>query len=440
MQPSGFEDKLLAKLSKLDHDQVQNTLARILAQKQFLQTIFDHLDEGVIVTDGELAMLFVNRRARSMLGFPRERSLLGESLKDRLDEDHPLHDIIASLVGHPRAIEAYEVAFGPRDDRTLSLSTLPIRTTPAGAPPTGGPAGGGERGEGNGEELLIILLHDVTERARRQAEQARAQRLTSLATLTSGIAHEIKNPLNSLNIHAQILSGEVQRCRREGRPLNLEVGERATQVIMEESKRLTRIVEQFIQAARPSTPRFETRELRPLLESLERIFRPECEQAGIGLGLSLDPDLPTLFIDEHQLMQALRNLLRNAIEALGERVEAARQDEEDFNPRIELQAMQEGDFVNIIISDNGPGIGEGALEHIFEPYFTTKFGGSGLGLMVVYRIVSEHRGALHVDTRPGEGTRFIISLPLHKRPIRLLGHREAQEPVNTQEAQDNSKA
>jgi signal transduction histidine kinase len=277
----------------------------------------------------------------------------------------------------------------------------------------------------------------VTERYRRQSEQARARRLTSLATLTSGIAHEIKNPLNSLNIHAQILRGEVREAAGAGRSPDLAKTQRATEVIIEECGRLKHIVEQFIQAARPSAARFEQRDLRPLLEDLERIFRPECEQKRIRLAVTIDPELPPIPIDEHQLLQALRNLLRNAIEALAERAEKARAAGEDFEPRIELAARLEGDHVSLAVGDNGPGIGEEALEHIFEPYFTTKFSGSGLGLMIVFRIISEHRGALHVDTHPGEGTRFIISLPLEKRPIRLLGYQAPSAPTIVQKGKNS---
>jgi signal transduction histidine kinase len=274
-----------------------------------------------------------------------------------------------------------------------------------------------------------MLLHDVTERYRRQSEQARARRLSSMATLTSGVAHEIKNPLNSLNIHAQMLAAEIRQAQADRRALETSTAERAVEVIMEETKRLAHIVEQFIQAARPGILQFENRDLRPLIQSLEKIFRPECERAGIELDVTLDPDLPSLFIDEQQLLQALRNLVRNAIEALSERIEQARQAGDDFAPRLEIQALIDGDYLSLSVGDNGPGISEDLLEHIFEPYFTTKFSGSGLGLMVVYRIVNEHHGALHVDTHPGQGTRFIISLPLHKRPLRLLGHQAVQAPT-----------
>ncbi len=418
MKRVGFEHKLLAKLRKLDHEQVQNYLSGLLNQRQFLQTILDHLDEGLIVTSGQLSLLFANRRARTMLGWPRGKAYLGDNLTDRIGKDHPLGDIIRSLGGHFRAIDNYECAYGSKQDRILSLTTVPMR---------------GKEEEDEESTWLLILLRDVTERYRRQNEQARARRLASLATLTAGIAHEIKNPLNSLNIHAQLLQAEVNRARSQGYAPDGEKTGRACQVILEESARLTRIVEDFIQAARPRTPELQSRPIGKVMEQVRQLFSAECEEKGIRLTLNVEPDLPLLLIDEHLLLQALRNLIRNSLEALPERIDQAAAAGHDYLPAITLRVELQGDYVNVSISDNGPGIAEGALEQIFEPYYTTKFGGSGLGLMVVYRIVTEHRGLLHVDTKPGDGTKFIISLPLDQRPVRLLDHKEADLPVKVED-------
>ncbi len=238
--------------------------------------------------------------------------------------------------------------------------------------------------------------------------------------MTSGIAHEIKNPLNSLNIHAQLLQEEVREAHAERRGVNPDKAERAVDVILEETARLGRVIEEFLQAARPRSPRLELTNLQDLFDRAERLFCPECERAGIALSVSCDSDVPPVMIDEHLLLQAIRNLVRNAVEAVSEKAERAATEGAEFEPWVRLSAELAEDHVNIRVADNGIGIPETALEHVFEPYFTTKFNGTGLGLMVVYRIVTEHRGTLHVDTQPGEGTQFIISLPLHQRPVRLL--------------------
>ena len=410
-----FDDKLLARLDRLDPDQVQSYLAHVLGQRQLFQTIFNHLDEGVIVTDSELRMLFINRRARTMLGWGRARkSDLGEDLGRRLASDHPLRDTIDSLRGRVRAIESYECPWGRRQQNTLSLSTLPMRIP------------GVAEGVDEDEELILIVLSDVTERRRRQSETARAKQLASLATLTSGIAHEIKNPLNSLNIHAQLLRDEIRRALQTGSDPEGGKVERASLVILEETERLGRIVEDFLQAARPRSPLLEVGDLRPLIERTERVFGPECDRYGIALTVNIDPELPPVRFDEHLFSQALHNLAHNAIEALRARIETGEADGGEL-PHIDIEAALAGDVVNLTVGDNGPGIAPEALEHIFEPYFTTKDEGTGLGLMVVYRTVTEHGGSIHVDSEPGKGTRFVISLPLHQKPVRLLESQEEQD-------------
>ncbi|MEN6626834.1 MAG: ATP-binding protein [Candidatus Sumerlaeia bacterium] len=409
----GFEDKLLSKLDKLDPDQIQNYITHLLGQKQLMQTVFDHLDEGIVVTDRALRVLFINRRARAMLGLNRVKSLVGEDLAGRMTPSHALAPTIESLRGHLRPIANYETNYGAQNQRTLNITTLLMRD-PAAAEP-----------EEN--QLLIILLRDVTDRVQREGEKARARRLTSMATLTSGIAHEIKNPLNSIDIHAQLLEAEVEKLRELDLGKEVEGVGRATRVILEETARMARIIEEFLLAARPVSPQLAPRDVRGLFEQLERIFRPVCERGGIELHMAVDPDLPPVLMDEHLMLQALRNLARNAIDALND-PQWRQEREPEFIPRLAIESRLAGDSMQIIVQDNGPGIPEGTVEHIFEPYYTTKPGGTGLGLMVVYRIVSEHRGAMHIDTRPGDGSQFIISLPLHQKPVRLLGH-EGTESV-----------
>jgi signal transduction histidine kinase len=426
---TGFESKLIARLGKLDADQIQPFLEQTLQQNQFLLSVYDRLNEGVIVTDAGLDLLFANPKARSMLGLPRRRGQQTENLVELLSPDNPLAQIIGSLRDNLRQIEDYESPYGRQKDRFVSLSTLLLRAT--------GEAGRPEHADQPPTErqLLIILLQDVTERRLRMTEQERARRLASLATLTSGIAHEIKNPLNSLTIHAQLLQEESERAEHDQRPPDAAKLRRAADVIMEETHRLGRIVDDFIQAARPSQPRLEEQPLAPFLQHAAELFGAECGHAGVTLVVNLDPDLPPIYFDEHLLLQALRNLVRNAIDALTAHRDTARAAQPDYTPTLELFAVPTGETVNLTVADNGPGIDINTLEHILEPYFTTKFHGTGLGLMVVYRIVTEHKGALHVDTKPGEGSRFTIALPLHQKPVRLLEKKD-EEAQNSGEETD----
>ncbi len=431
MKTAGFQDKMLARLDKLDTDQIQPILMRMFEQKQLLQSVFDYLDEGVMVTDLSMRLLFTNRRARSMMGWSSTRPQAGERIHTRLKKDHPLESIIESLKEQPRDIRNYEFEYGGRQQRTVALSAMLMRMDEdvdeeRTVPDEQGASGPVENEQGD-PTLIVILMRDVTERIRRQAEQSRAKRLTSMATMTSGIAHEIKNPLNSLKIHGQLLQNEIEQTRQEKRNLDEAKIIRAARVLEEETERLADTVEEFLAAARPHSPNLKESSLRPMLEYVEKTFSTECERYGISMQISIDPELPPIMLDEHLMLQALRNLVRNAIEALAERTG---QEDSDYKPVLDIRAGVASDAVRIVVRDNGPGIEPDVIEHIMEAYFTTKFGGTGLGLMVVDRIITEHKGALHVHSKPGEGSEFIVSLPLHQKIIRHLEHRKDEPDGN----------
>lgn len=407
-----FDDRFLSKIGKIDRSHIREYLAQTLSQKQFLETLFDHLDEGIIVTDSGLRIIHSNGVARRMLQWPANKRFLGEPLAQRCPEGD-LRFVLEQLTARPRALDGREFPFGPGGDRRLVLKAIPM-DAPA---------------EDDGEPsapLWVFLLQDATERYRTLEEQARAQRLASLALLTAGIAHEIKNPLNSLNIHAEILLKQGQSA--EGRDsLDPAKVARAASVILEETQRLTEIVNVFIQAARPQGPILEKNSVNRVCEDIIRVLGPECEQAGVLLKADLDPDLPLILLDIHLMFQALRNLVRNALEAHEEALAAAVASPPPKDlPAIILRTRLSPGAVTIDVVDNGPGIPEDKLERIFEPYFSTKFDGTGLGLMVVYRVVTEHQGVIHVDSRPGVGTRFKITLPLTERPVRLLEEPRAE--------------
>ncbi len=404
---SGFEDKFLSKLGKIDPRRIRDYLAQLLSRKNFFETIFDHLSEGIIVTDARQRLIYANPFARRMLGVAKPKNLIGEPLSDLWSEG-PVRDIFRALQSLPREIQGYECPFGANLERRLSITSIPIQT------PTG------DTGEEE-EKTWAFILADVTERSRRMEEQSRAQRLSSLALLTSGVAHEIKNPLNSLNIHAQILEQQSREAREESAQLDPEKVERAAKVILDETARLTNVINEFLQAARPQSPMIQRKYLGRVIEDLGRVFAPECAQAGIEWKTDLDPEMPPIDMDAHLIFQALRNLVRNAIDAhLEERRES--RDGSDLKPHrmVLVRTRLEGDRATVEIADNGPGVPEEAIDKIFEPYYTTKSEGTGLGLMVVYRIVAQHHGSIHADSQPGAGTRFVISLPLAERPVRLL--------------------
>lgn len=418
-QRRGFDDKLLAKIGKIDRRHLHDYIARLLSQKNFFETVFNHLSDGIIVADSRLRIIYSNPVARRMLLWPRRKFYLGEDLAERSPEGE-LRELWVAMRRQPRPIDKYDCTVGKDGKRRITLTAISVEPEEGDEPAADDPE----------ETMWVFLMHDVTERYKSIEEHARAQRLASLALLTSGIAHEIKNPLNSLNIHAQILLDEARQAGEAGGGIAPDKVRRAASVMLEETARLTEVVNQFIQASHPDKTVLEPHSLNRVIEDLIRVFKPECEKAGIELRTELEPGLPPVHLDPHLMFQALRNLVRNAIEARATAAPSESDSAAEPEPAfITLRTLQTGDSVAVEVADNGPGIPEEDIPRIFDAYFTTKFNGTGLGLLVVSRIVAQHGGSVHVDSRPGLGSRFIIRLPLTERPVRLL-----DEPAPTQPA------
>lgn len=403
-------DKAIERLDRIDQTQIESLLRSLHGERDFLQGVFDRLTEGALVLDASWNVEWTNRAARRLLGLEHERRLVGASVFD-LPLDDELLGVLRRFSLSPTRTLREEIVISKPTDRFVALTLVPPE-------------------QADDEHGCVAIVEDLTERRLEQARRQEAEKLASLATLTSGIAHEIKNPLNSLQIHAQLL----ERMVKEGAETDQarERVLRSTEIIQEEITRLGGVVEEFLAAARPTRPELLSRRLNPIIERLAGVVRPELDEKNIELALDLEDDLIELHVDERQMIQALMNLVRNAVEA----IETKREGDPTAEGRIEIRSRCDQQFVWIMITDTGCGIAEENRERLLEPYFTTKFSGTGLGLMVVYRIVKEHGGTLTVQSEVDLGATVTIGLPLHHRAPRTLSmnseetaSREEQEPV-----------
>jgi two-component system, sporulation sensor kinase E len=261
----------------------------------------------------------------------------------------------------------------------------------------------------------VFIINDITGLKKKERERMQAERLLSLAKLIAGLAHELKNPLNSLTIHAQLLKKMLSPGHEHEQQIEFSRINQSVNIILEEIQRMSKIVDQFILAARPSRPSFEMHNINSLVQRIAEFLGPELELKGIHLRLDLDPEIPMTRLDEHQMRQALLNIVRNSIEAI-----------ETPHGQIEIKTTLRDDSIQIHVRDNGCGIPEQDQGKVFEPYYTKKFSGSGLGLMVVYRVIREHNGGISLKSQPGQGTTFTITLPLTQKPLRLLAERSGK--------------
>ncbi|HEX8898003.1 MAG TPA: ATP-binding protein, partial [Chthoniobacterales bacterium] len=249
-----------------------------------------------------------------------------------------------------------------------------------------------------------IILRDITESRRTVELTIESERLNALTLLAAGVAHEIGNPLNSLHIHLQLMERKIRNL--DGK-MKEELQE-AIAISRAEITRLDSIVTQFLQAIRPSKPVLHLENVNSLVDEALRFFAPEIADRDIVVEAELRPDLPQIELDRDQMKQAFYNVIKNSFEAMKRRG--------ILRIRTDLDATH----VNVSFTDTGGGMSAESLSRVFEPYFTTKSTGSGLGLLIVRRIVREHGGEMAIESNEGKGLTLTIRLPYLDKRVRML--------------------
>jgi signal transduction histidine kinase len=381
-----FIKRALRKLNKLTKEQVHELLVNSAVEIDRLETVLDSLAEGILVCDKKHGLIMANKCAKRFLPIS-------------CDEPGPIwtlvHDIKVSIfletVLQPGDhIEDREFDVENMDkERLLSFSIFPLVQE--------------RRVSGS-----LIHIMDVTEKRKKEAQLRRMETLASLTTLAAGIAHEIKNPLGSLSIHVQLIQ-KALTVHKEEFAEYFSLFDKYLGVVNEEIDRLNRIVVDFLFAVRPMNIEPREAQLNDLIKDLADFVFFELEENRIECILDLE-ELPLIQFDERYMKQALLNLIKNAIAAMPQ------------GGTLSIKTRVHDAEVLLSITDGGVGISEENISKIFEPYWTTKVTGSGLGLTLVYKIIKEHQGEIVVKSKEGEGTSFTISLPIPQKDRCLLGY------------------
>ncbi len=396
MCPRNMKDRVLNRIGELDQVNLQNFIQMISKEHRFLSSLFDSLREAILVISPAHTVLYHNAAAQEFLGLPENASALPvEKLMPGLNLDLLLSDSMSGKGASKSMRQELELTYP--EHRIVQMYALPIDREDA---------------------PYALILTDVTATMEQAASVAESERSKAVSMLAAEVAHEIGNPLNSLYLHLQFLQRLLKNPGANLADASQEVAEARSEV-----ERLDAIINQFLHALRPGKPVFEPLDLKSLVLDSLNFMRQEITDRKIQLEFYWGENVPQINGDANQLKQAFYNLARNAMQAM------------PSGGKLTVRCSADDSFVMLSVSDSGCGIKPENMQKIFRPFFTTKNAGTGLGLMIVERIVREHGGSLAVDSRENVGTTFTISLPRRIRVVRGLPAPDPRREIQTKEGQ-----
>lgn len=384
----GFIRRLSGKLSKLSPDQVKKILDGLIDENETLDAVLESLDTGLIVSSTDWQLAFVNKAALRYI--PLKVHFFSEKIWNLIeDADISLFLKKQSLCQKKCISGDFTLHYGSEHFRFVQISVLPLVRL--------------KKISG-----YIIQIDDVSEKRRQEMLIRRMENLASLTNVAASVAHEIKNPLGAISIHIQLMQKALKKARSQNTLPEKEYAEKYLDTINEEIDRLNQIIVDFLFAVRPITANLLLVNPNEILYPFFSFIKAELEEKNITLKTSLAENPPLLKLDTKLFKQILMNLTQNAIAAMKN------------GGILTFHSEITTEYFIFTIEDTGEGMDTQTVSRIFEPYFTTKAQGTGLGLTMVYKIIKEFAADISVKSVQKQGTVFTITLPIPQSTQQLL--------------------
>lgn len=403
-----FSKRVSQKIEKLSPAQIQSLVKDLSEGNELFSAIFQSLSVGLIIVNKDWQLVEINKAAERYIPF----SLHPDDVRA---EDKKIWEIIddADIASFLEKCDENDKT-NVSDEYTLTTTGGSIRFVDVSVMPFV-----------RNQELVgsIVTIDDVTEKRNQEILLHRMETLAGLTNLAASVAHEIKNPLGAISIHIQLMQKAIKKKRAgDGKLPDPKFAENYLDIVNQEIDRLNKIVVDFLMAVRPISAQLELVEPNALLERFISFFRPEFTEKHISVVTSFCPNCPRLLVDQKLFRELIVNLAQNALAAITERFPDCATDKafSSCGGRLTITTELKDEKYVLHFSDNGIGMDETTASHVFEPYFTTKANGTGLGLAMAYKIIKEFSGDITVQSQKGEGTEFVITLPVPQKDRRLL--------------------
>jgi PAS domain S-box-containing protein len=353
--------------------QLEQRLDEILELKAYNDIVLASMTNGLITLDLGSRIVSANGAAESILGL-EGRHWQGISFRDLWPEDNTLVRLLQKCLQSQTPCRNQEISLdtGEGKQRTLMVNTSFLE-------------------DGREETMgVLVVINDITEVKALEARMRQSDRLAALGTLSAGLAHEIRNPLSAIKTFVQLLPRKIS---------NPAFFDKFQTTVPRELNRINDLIESLLELARPPKLEFKMTSLSGCLSQVEDLYRDKLEAANITLEISQEESLPELWADREHLVRALSNIVVNGLEAMPE------------GGNLTVTAEELAGGVVLQFTDTGVGMDEATKDKIFNPFFTTKDTGTGLGLAMTHKIIQEHGGDIEVDSVAGKGTTFTLRFP-----------------------------